>query len=297
MKTYLKTGVTILFAALVIPACAGSGSSKPGLPKAAAGPAAGPVDPLAAPVLELGELTMDTLGVDAPSLSGFPAISADGARILELERRFCYARFTDAAEEEEPFTELHVVVRALPDRKEISRFHILTEEEVRQAHRDAKDPECLQDQAVDPEEPYGSQDPDSCERIPERVEAALGRLRPLLQKRLDEVGSQARALGAARLDRMFEAGEDAKDHEVVYEAKDVDHRTRVRILRVADRRTLAETTLACEGLPETSCALSAEVEVYFSATHRLAWIHATERDAEDGRSRGELYQVLRLSVR
>jgi len=294
MKTYLKTGVTILFAVLSIPACAGSGSSKPGLPKATAGHAAALVDPLEAPVLELGELTLDTLGVDAPSLSGFPAVSGDGARILELERRFCYARFTDAAEEEEPFTELHVVVRALPDRKEISRFPILTEEEVRQVQRDAKDPECLKDQAVDPEEPYGSQDPDSCERIPERVEAALGRLRPVLQKRLDEVGSQVRALGTVRLDRMFEAGEDAKDHEVVYEAKDVDHRTRVRVLRVAGNVTLAQTTLACEGLPESSCALAADLEVYWSAPHRLVWLHASERDAEDGRSKGELYRVLRL---
>ena len=295
MKKYtLKSTWILILAALVIPGCTNPRRRSPDLPRAAQGPAGNPVDPELAPRLELGELSLETLGVDAPSLSGFPAISADGARIMELEQRFCYARFTDAAEEEEPFTELHVVLRALPDRREIRRWAILTEEEVRLAQRDAKDPECLRENAVDPEEPYGSQEPDTCERIPERGDAALARLRPVLQKRLDEVRQEARVLGARRLDRMFPAGEDTKDHEVVYEAKDVDHRTPVRVLRVAGNVTLAQTTLACEGLPESSCDLSADLEVYWSATHRLVWLHASERDAEDGRSKGEIYRVLRL---
>jgi hypothetical protein len=100
------------------------------------------------------------------------------------------------------------------------------------------------------------------------------------------------------------AGEDGEeaappsnpDPELVYTVKVTKNRPTVKVLRKRDGKSVGEVTLQCTALPESSCTLGDNLELFSDAKGRKVVVAGREVDMENGKVLATVVKVLTLKT-
>jgi len=268
-----------------------------------------PATPPAAPVAEKLEdvssllvitdaFALENVGFwsDNLTIKGMPMLSDDGEHMLRLQFKAFETAFAPSGEETEPIGEFVIEKVKLGDLSVVQSFPLLSKKEILQAHRDARKKECVDKNAAAGDDAAGVAD---CPIDEKQAAAAVAAAKTGILKRAALVAAMRTV--PLKDPPAGEDGEEAEppknpDPELVYTVKVTKNRPTVKVLRKRDGKSVGEVTLQCSALPETSCTLGDQLELFSDAKGRKVVVAGREVDMENGKVLATVVKVVTLKT-
>ncbi len=291
-------------------------AQKPTPPAAAPTPDK-PVDPPAKPAAEVtGDVSQLLVITDAFSLEhlgywsehftikGMPMLSENGEHMLRLQFNPFETAFAPSGEEAEPIGEFVIEKVRLSDLSVVQSFPLLQKKDIIQAQLDSRTKECVEkNRGAGPDAASGAAECPVDEKLAAIASAKknVGKLAAVVIAELKAGQYTSMKTVPLKDPPAGEDGEEAEppknpDPELVYTVKVTKHRPTVRVLRKRDGKSVGEVTLQCAALPETSCTLGENLELFSDAKGRKVVVAGREVDMENGKVLASVVKVIALKT-